>query len=94
MSEEEEEEPPVSIEEEESPPTSPLSRLSQRREEEWCSGGWSFPSPPYVREEERCDGGWSFPPRGTREVEWCGSREKQISYNGLGPASSRASNAC
>jgi hypothetical protein len=40
------------------------------------------------REEERCDDGWSFPPRGTREEEWCGSRERQISCSGLGLASS------
>jgi hypothetical protein len=47
----EEEAPGVS--EEEPPPTSPLSCPSQRREEEWCGDGWSFP-PHGVREEERC----------------------------------------
>jgi hypothetical protein len=81
----EEEEPPVGVEEEEeAPPTSQLSHLSQRREEEWYDGGWSFPPPAYAREEERCDDGWSFPPCSAREVERCGSREKQISRSGLG----------
>jgi hypothetical protein len=74
--------------------TSPLSRPSQRREEEQCGGGWSFTAPAYTREVERCRGGWSFPPRGMREDERCGSREKQTFHSGLGPASSRALSAC
>jgi hypothetical protein len=52
VSEEEEEAPPVGVEEEESPPTSPPSRPIQRREEERCGSGWSFPPPAYEREEE------------------------------------------
>jgi hypothetical protein len=90
-----EEEPLVGVEEEEEkepPPTSPPSRPSQRREE-WCSGSCNFPPPAYAREEEQCNGGWSFLPRGTREAERCGSREKQISRSGLGPSFSRALSA-
>jgi hypothetical protein len=91
----EEGESPIGVEEEEEPPpTSSLSRPSQRREEERCDSGWSFPPPTYVREKERYIGGWSFPPRGMREEEWCGSREKQISRSGLGPSSSRTPIAC
>jgi hypothetical protein len=92
---EEEEEPPVGVEKEEEPsPTSPLSRLSQRREEERCGGGWAFPLPAYTREEKRCDNGWSFSPRGARKEERRGSTEKQISRSRLGPASSRVPSAC
>jgi hypothetical protein len=86
---EEEEEPPIGVEkEEEMPSTAPSSRLSQGREEERCSSGWSFPPPACVREEERCNGSWSFPPRGTREDEWCGLREKKIYHSSLRLASS------
>jgi hypothetical protein len=79
---EEEEEPPVGIgEEEESPPTSPLS----------CP----MKPPLGMREEERCGGGWSFQsPTYMREEERRGSREKQTSRSGLGPATSRVLNAC
>jgi hypothetical protein len=80
LEEDEEEEPPVGVEEEEPPPTSPPS----------CP----MKAPPSVREEKRCDGGWSFPPRGTREEERCGLREKQTSRSSLGPASSQALSAC
>jgi hypothetical protein len=79
---EEEEESPVGIEEEEElPPTSPPSCLMK---------------PPLgMREEERCGGGWSFqPPTYVREEERRGSREKQTSRSGLGPATSRVLNAC
>jgi hypothetical protein len=76
------EEPPAGIEkEEEPPPTFPPS----------CP----MKLPPDAREEERCGSDdWSFPPHGTREEEWCCSREKQTSHSGLRLASSRALNAC
>jgi hypothetical protein len=76
---EEEEEPPAGVEEEPSP-TSPPSHPMKPL--------------PSAREEERCGGGWSFIPHGVREEEWCGSREKQTTHSGLGPASCRALNAC
>jgi hypothetical protein len=60
-----EEEKSPGVEEEERcgrPPTSPPSHPTK--------------PPPEAREDERCGDGWSFPPRGMREKERCGSREK------------------
>jgi hypothetical protein len=92
--------PPPCVSEEEEPPGVPEEEESPGvKEWERCGGPSTSPSsrlmkpPPGVREEEWCNDGWSFPPRGARDKEWCGSREKQTSHSGLGPASSRASNA-